>query len=157
MALRRRAFTFVAVALLTVLATGAAGAAQPIREPLVIEDEQFNNLCPFPVLLEITANKEYVKFFSDGRLFVNGKLFVRITNLQTGESLDANVSGPAHITLLNERGAGRGIFLLFPEDVGGPGIILGTGRVDVVRGEDGFITDLEIKGTTFDVCAALAA
>jgi hypothetical protein len=156
MALGRRTVTFVAVALLTVLATGAAGAAQPIREPLVIEDEDFNNLCAFPVRLEITANKEYVKFFSDGRILVNGKLFVRITNLDSGESLDANVSGPAHITLVSERGAGRGIFLLFPEDVGGPGIILGTGRVDIVRGEDGFITELEIKGTTFDVCAALA-
>jgi hypothetical protein len=156
MAFRRRAFAFIAVLLLTVLATGAAGAAQPIREPLVIEDEDFNNLCPFPVRLEITANKEYVKFFSDGRILVNGKLFVRITNLVSGESLDANVSGPAHITLLSERGAGRGIFFLFPEDAGGPGIILGTGRVDVVRGEDGFITDLDIRGTTFDVCAALA-
>jgi hypothetical protein len=157
MAFRRRALTFfVAVALLTVLAAGAAGAAQPIREPLVIEDAEFNNLCPFPVLLEITANKEYVKVFSDGRFFVNGKLFVRITNLDSGESLDANVSGPAHITLLSERGAGRGIFLLFPEDVGGPGIILGTGRVDIVRDEDGFITGLDIRGTTFDVCAALA-
>jgi hypothetical protein len=156
MAFRRRAFAFMAVLLLTVLATGAAGAAQPIREPLVIEDEDFNNLCPFPVRLEITANKEYVKFFSDGRILVNGKLFVRITNLVSGESLDANVSGPAHITLLSERGAGRGIFLLFPEDAGGPGIILGTGRVDVVRGEDGFITNLDIRGTTFDVCAALA-
>jgi hypothetical protein len=156
MAFRRRAFAFTAALLLTILATGAAGAAQPIREPLVIEDEDFNNLCPFPVRLEITANKEYVKFFSDGRILVNGKLFVRITNLVSGESLDANVSGPAHITLLSERGAGRGIFLLFPEDAGGPGIILGTGRVDVVRGEDGFITDLDIRGTTFDVCAALA-
>jgi hypothetical protein len=157
MAFRRRAFTFVAVALLTVLAAGAAEAAKPIKEPLVIEDEEFDNLCPFPVLLEITANKEYVKVFSDGRFFVNGKLFVRITNLDTGESLDANVSGPAHISLLGERTAGRGIFLLFPEDVGGPGIIITTGRVDIVRGEDGFITDLNVRGTRFDVCAALAA
>jgi hypothetical protein len=155
MAFRRRAFTFVAVALLAVLATGAAGAAQPIKEPLVIEDEEFDNLCPFPVLLEITANKEYVKFFSDGRLLVNGKLFARITNLDTDESLDVNISGPAHITLVSERSSGRGIFLLFPEDVGGPGLVLTTGRVDVVRGEDGFITNLSVKGTTLDVCAAL--
>jgi hypothetical protein len=109
------------------------------------------------VRLEITANKEYVTLFSDGRIFVNGKLFVRITNLDTGESLDVNVSGPAHITLVSERSAGRGIFLLFPQDVGGPGLILTTGRVDVVRGEDGFITNLTVKGTSVDVCAALAA
>jgi hypothetical protein len=157
MAFRRRAFAFITVSLLTVLAAGAASAEQPIREPLVIEDEEFNNLCQFPVLLEITANKEYVKFFSDGRLFVNGKLFARITNLDSGESIDVNISGPAHLTLDSERTSGRGIFLLFPEDVGGPGLVLTTGRVDVIRGEDGFITDLSVKGTTFDVCAALAA
>jgi hypothetical protein len=153
----RRILFLAAAALLAVCAAGAALAAQPIREPLVIEDEDFNNLCPFPVRLEITANKEYVKFFSDGRILVNGKLFARITNLNTGESLDVNISGPAHITLVSERAAGRGIWLLFPEDVGGPGLILTTGRVDVVRGEDGFITNLTVRGTSVDVCAALAA
>jgi hypothetical protein len=157
MAFRRCMLTIMAGAAIVFVGVSAAIAAQPIREPLVIEDEQFNNLCPFPVFLEITANKEYVKVFSDGRFFVNGKLFVRITNLDTGESLDANISGPAHITLLSERSAGRGLFLLFPEDSGGPGLILTTGRVDIVRGEDGFITGLGVKGTTFDVCAALAA
>jgi hypothetical protein len=157
MCLRRWALGLAAGVILAVFGASASLGAQPIREPLVIEDEDFNNLCAFPVRLEITANKEYVKLFSDGRIFVNGKLFVRITNLDTGESLDVNVSGPAHITLVSERSAGRGIFLLFPQDVGGPGLILTTGRVDVVRGEDGFITNLTVKGTSVDVCAALAA
>jgi hypothetical protein len=149
--------TVFGLLLLTVFAASTALAAGPIREPLVIEDEDFNNLCAFPVRLEITANKEYVKFFSDGRILVNGKLFVRITNLVTRESLDANVSGPAHITLVSERSMGRGIFLLFPEDVGGPGLVLVTGRVDVVRAEDGFISNLNVRGRSVDVCAALAA
>jgi hypothetical protein len=157
MCLRRWALGLAAGVILAVFGASASLGAQSIREPLVIEDEDFNNLCAFPVRLEITANKEYVKLFSDGRIFVNGKLFVRITNLDTGESLDVNVSGPAHITLVSERSAGRGIFLLFPQDVGGPGLILTTGRVDVVRGEDGFITNLTVKGTSVDVCAALAA
>jgi hypothetical protein len=43
----------------TVLLAGAATAAQPIREPLLIEDEVLTN-CSFPVLFEVIANKEYV-------------------------------------------------------------------------------------------------
>ena len=156
MALRRTLFVVCAAAFLAVFAGSAAHGAQPIREPLVIEDEDFNNLCQFPVRIEITANKEYVKFFSDGRLLVNGKLFVRITNLDTGESIDLNISGPSYITPTSERSMGRGIFLLFPEDAGGPGIVLNTGRVDTIRGEDGFITNYTVRGTSVDVCAALS-
>ena len=156
MALRRPLFVVCAAAFLAVFAGSAAHGAQPIREPLVIEDADFNNLCKFPVRIEITANKEYVKFFSDGRLLVNGKLFVRITNLDSGESIDVNISGPANVTPTTERNMGRGILLLFPEDAGGPGLFLNTGRLDIIRGEDGFITNYTVRGTSVDVCAALS-
>jgi hypothetical protein len=141
---------------LAIFAGSAAHGAQPIRDPLVIEDADFDNLCQFPVRIEITANKEYVKFFSDGRLLVNGKLFVRITNLDSGAAMDVNISGPANVTLASERNMGRGILLLFPEDAGGPGLFLNTGRLDVIRGEDGFITNYTVRGTSVDVCAALS-
>jgi hypothetical protein len=156
MALRRPLFVVCAAAFLAVFAGSAAHGAQPIREPLVIEDADFDNLCKFPVRIEITANKEYVKFFSDGRLLVNGKLFVRITNLDSGESIDVNISGPANVTPASERNMGRGILLLFPEDAGGPGLFLNTGRLDIIRGEDGFITNYTVRGTSVDVCAALS-
>ena len=156
MALRRPLFVVCAAAFLAVFAGSAAHGAQPIREPLVIEDPDFDNLCQFPVRIEITANKEYVKFFSDGRLLVNGKLFVRITNLDSGESIDVNISGPASVTPTSERNMGRGILLLFPEDAGGPGLFLNTGRLDIIRGEDGFITNYTVRGTSVDVCAALS-
>ena len=157
MASRRPLFIVCAVVLVAIFAGSAAHGAQPIREPLVIEDSDFDNLCKFPVRIEILANKEYVTFFSDGRLLVNGKLFVRITNLDTGTSMDVNISGPAHVTPTSERNLGRGIFLLFPEDAGGPGLVLNTGRVDVIRGEDGFVTNYTVRGTSVDVCAALTA
>jgi hypothetical protein len=97
-----------------------------------------------------------VTFFED-RILVTGKLFVRLTNLDDpSNSLNLNISGPAHISELSERNAGRGLFLLFPQDVGGPGLVLTTGRVDVVRGEDGFVTNLSVKGNSVDICAALA-
>jgi hypothetical protein len=153
MKMGKRTAATLGVVLMTVLLAGAATAAQPIREPLLIEDDVLT-LCSFPVLLEVIANKEYVTFFEDGRLLVTGKLFVRLTN--GDNSLTLNISGPAHISDLGERYAGRGLFLLFPEDVGGPGLILTTGRVDVVRGEDGFITNFSVKGNSVDICAALA-
>jgi hypothetical protein len=109
------------------------------------------------VLVEFTAAKEYVTFFSDGRIRVTGKLFVRLTNLDEPENtMLLNISGPAIISPLQERYAGRGLFLLFPEDVSGPGLVLTTGRVVVVRGEDGFATDFTVQGTKVDLCAALA-
>jgi hypothetical protein len=152
---KRTTASLVAV-LMTVLLAGAATAAQPTREPLLIEDDVLT-LCSFPVLVEVIANKEYVTFFEDGRLLVTGKLFVRLTNLDyPSNSLTLNISGPAHISELSERYAGRGLFLLFPEDVGGPGLVLTTGRVDVVRAEDGFVTNFSVKGNTVDICAALA-
>jgi hypothetical protein len=156
MKMGKRTAATLGVVLMTVLLAGAATAAQPIREPLLIEDDVLT-LCSFPVLLEVIANKEYVTFFEDGRLLVTGKLFVRLTNLDDpSNSLTLNISGPAHISELSERYAGRGLFLLFPEDVGGPGLVLTTGRVDVVRAEDGFVTNFSVKGNTVDICAALA-
>jgi hypothetical protein len=156
MKMGKRTAATLGVVLMTVLLAGAATAAQPIREPLLIEDDVLT-LCSFPVLLEVIANKEYVTFFEDGRLLVTGKLFVRLTNLaDPSNSLTLNISGPAHISDLGERYAGRGLFLLFPEDVGGPGLVLTTGRVDVVRAEDGFVTNFSVKGNTVDICAALA-
>jgi hypothetical protein len=157
MTLRRGLTAALATTFLAVVMVGAATAAKPTRVPLVIEDEVLTGFCPFPVLLEITANKEFVTFFDDGRILVTGKLFVRLTNVdEPSNVLDLNISGPAHITPLTERSAGRGLFVLFPEDVGGPGLVLTTGRVDIVRGEDGFFTDFTVRGTTVDVCAALA-
>jgi hypothetical protein len=133
-----RSLVVLVVAVVAAVAvTTSAFAGKPTREPLFIEDIALPDTCPFPVLIEVTANKEYVTFFPDGRIHVTGKLFVRITNLDTGESLDVNISGPGLIWPDSERIHGRSLFLAFPEDVGGPGIVLTTGRVDVIRGEDG--------------------
>jgi hypothetical protein len=143
----------VVVALLAV--TGASGG-KPVREPLFIEGFELPNICRFPVFIDVTANNEFVTFFDDGRVHVTGKLFVTVTNMDSGESLELNISGPAVISPDSERILGRALLFLFPEDVDGPGLILTTGRVDIIRGEDGFIDDLSVRGQTVDVCAELA-
>jgi hypothetical protein len=145
----------IAAAFLTLLAVGAATAAQPQREPLLFEDFTIEGVCGFPVLFEATANKEYITFFEDGRVQVNGKFKVVLTNTLTGTSLGLNASGPALLAPV-ERYRGRSIVLLFSFDAGGPGMVLTTGRVDILRAEDGSIVGMETHGSTVDVCAALA-
>ena len=156
MTLRPRSLIATAGCVLAVLiAATAALAAPPTREPLVLDDFVAENVCSFPVLIEATANKEFVTFFADGRILVTGKLFVRLTNLDSGTSLDLNISGPVTITEA-EVIRGRGLLILFPEDAGGPGLVLTAGRVVLVRGEDGFIANATYQGRTVDVCSALA-
>ena len=106
--------------------------------------------------IEILANKEFVTFFSNGRILVTGKLFVRLTNAdKPTKSISVNISGAAHITTV-ERFTGHNLFFLFPFDVGGPTMLLTTGRVDIVRAEDGSIVEFTTRAPTKDVCAALA-
>jgi hypothetical protein len=76
--------------------------------------------------------------------------------MDSGESLELNISGPAVITADSERIFGRGLFFLFPEDAGGPGLILTTGRVDVIRAADGSVDEFTVRGQRVDVCAELA-
>jgi hypothetical protein len=149
-----RTLTVLAAVLVALVSVAAASGGKPIREPIFYEDFVLEGVCPFPVLVETTANKEYVKIFDD-RIMVNGKLFTRLTNLETQESLELNISGPATIST-TEVLRGRGLLILFPEDAGGPGLVLTAGRVQLIRGEDGFIANSTTSGRTVDVCAALA-
>ena len=145
----------LALALAALIAAAAALAAPPTREPLVLEDFVAEDSCSFPVLIEVTANKEFVTFFEDGRLLITGKLFARITNLDSGTHLDLNISGPTTVTDV-EALRGRGLLILFPQDAGGPGLLLTSGRVVLIRAEDGFIANATFKGRTVDLCEALA-
>jgi hypothetical protein len=156
MTFRRGAFVVLAAALLTVVAANAATAAQPIRSPLFAEDFSSDQLCSFPVLIEVTANKEFVTEFSDGRLLITGKFFVRVTNLDTGESLDLNASGPAMFAPERAFLRGRTLFLLFPTDPDGPGLLLTSGSLQLIAAEDGSLAGFNLTGRSLDVCAALA-
>jgi hypothetical protein len=153
-----RSLVVLAVAAVAALAvTTPASADKPIREPVVLDDFVLEGSCAFPVLIEVIANKEHVTFFSDGRLHVTGKLVVRLTNLDNpAQVMELNISGPGFVTPTSERGAGRGLLLLRPGEAGGPGLFLVTGRVDIVRAENGFIANLGIRGRSVDICAALA-
>jgi len=157
MTTRRWALALLAAMCVSALAVGAATATPPEREPAFLEDFVVTDSCPFPVGFEITANNSYVTIFSDGRIHFSGKIFVRLTNLdKPTKSLSLNISGPALVTPSSEQLFGRGLIILFPFDAGGPTMLLTTGRVDIVRAEDGSIIEFTTRAPTKDVCAALA-
>jgi hypothetical protein len=154
--MRRWALALLAATFVGALAVGAATAAPPEREPEIFEDFVLEDVCSFPVDVAFIANKERLTFFSDGRVHVSGKLVVRLTNLDDPTNvLTLNISGPA-LLAPDERFFGRSLNPLFPTDAGGPGLIFTTGRLDIVRAEDGSIIEFTPRSSAVDVCAALS-
>jgi hypothetical protein len=113
----------------------------------------------------VLANKEFTTTFSDGRQLITGKLKVRLTNLdEPSQSLKVNISGPGVIRVTEEgvftlKATGRWLFFFFPGDLG-PGepgfMVITTGRAVLRIDAEGSFSFSHSRGTTKDVCAALA-
>jgi hypothetical protein len=135
-----------------------ADDAKPIRQD-VSAPFQFTleNVCSFPVEITSLANKEVLTIYSDGRRTVTGQLKVRLTNVTTGQSIDANISGPVTFTPTSDgfTAVFRGRSLIFPN--GTDLLFISSGRTIMTISPDmTFFTLLSVTGSTFDVCAALA-
>jgi hypothetical protein len=112
----------------------------------------------------VLAVKEYSKTFADGRQLINGKVFLRVTNAETGKSIEVNASGPGTITM-GENGAvtfvnrGRALIGFDPGTFGpgSPGILeITKGLVVIAVDENGNVTYTKKSASTQDVCAILA-
>ena len=136
------------------LFAGAASADKPVREPLPTQqDVTFGagEVCDFPVTLETLVNNQFVTTFSDGRQRVTGALKIRLTNVDTGQSLLVNASGPAWQTetetVLEVSTQGRLVLFPFAGDEPGPGIFLYRGNVHFeVEFASGRLTVLSATG-----------
>jgi hypothetical protein len=166
--MRRSISILAALAAIAVLAAPVA-AARPER--VFLEAETFElpagTSCEFTLRVEFLANKEFGLFFpvaSDGsqQVIVTGHLVQRITNVETGASIDVNVSGPGK-TISQEDGSavvhgkGRSTLFLFPTDVDGPAAWLASGPLDFAIDAEGNITAVSAPHHVEDVCALLAA
>jgi hypothetical protein len=143
-----------------------AGSSTALADPPVIEPAPIGDfttaageVCSFPVFFDILSANGVAKFFSDGRLMITGQLKVRLTNLDSPEkALELNVSGPGSIDASGkEILLGSGILILFAGfDADGPALLFTHGRFEITRAPDGSITNIEVHGTSTDLCAALA-
>jgi hypothetical protein len=98
--------------------------------------------------------------FSDGSQLVTGTFKVRLTNLDTGESIVVNASGPGRFTVegdvLHVVGRGAWLLLATADEPGGPGALFIHGHirfdVDLLTGAP---SNLQVRGTMRDLCEVL--
>jgi hypothetical protein len=143
-------------------ATASAGG-KPVRGPVPLDSPRLiTGACAFSVLLEATDYNVYFKMFTYGsttRFLVTGASKARLTNVDTGKSLDVMFN--AQVTELdNSDGSftvavhGPGVYVNLP----GPGLpplayLRGNGSSTWV---DGIPTNVQYTGNLQDLCAALA-
>jgi hypothetical protein len=144
-------------------------AEGPTRVPLLAADVDETpktatppppQYCPFRVKIEFLNQNTYGLVFTD-RIIASGRVTVRVTNLETGESVEHNISGPGVFTFLPDGSllleGGGPWFIYLPEAApGDPGLWFTTGRLTGVVTTEGHLTDWDVQGTVTDVCALLA-
>jgi hypothetical protein len=153
--------------------TSVAAADPPTREPNPLPTEPFiftdtlgNNPCGFPVLLELTVNKEVLTTFTRRSgvtsIHTTGALKVELTNTVTGTSIQRNISGPILATVnpddsLTQIGAGPALWVLDPgvaPDL--PRLVITRGRSVSILGPGTAFRFISLpNGSYEDICAAL--
>ena len=161
--MRLRLGSFALVLAFGGLLASAALAQPPVKEPGASEPQEFaaGEVCPFPVLLESIGGNPSITFFASGRFHVTGREVVRVTNLDTLESIELDTTGVITFRPLADgnlaiTGQGRSLIYFLPQDVGGPGLFLVTGRIsEILDTASDTITVADSRGQRLDVCAAL--
>jgi hypothetical protein len=157
-AARRAPVSLLAVLLVAAVAPGAASANQPLRILLPATDPfVLSGPCDFDVLVESTKEKATLKEWTDEdgsvRLTVTGQIQQRLTNLESGASVELSLSGPGHYrfapdgSLIEMRGTGRWGIAIFGVE---PGLYVASGNfalsyetlAEFLSGARGQVTDL---------------
>jgi hypothetical protein len=148
-----------------VLALGGqpARAAAPERIPIPPFHDIFKAgvVCPFSVAVDQLKMNETLTVLSNGRVFLTGNSVQRVTNLDTGNSVVLNVSGPFTLTTAGGvdtfTARGRNLWT-FPAGALGPGqpasLLLTTGLAIYTQSATG-ITFSHTGGTTENLCETL--
>ena len=156
----RRSLPVALASLLAIALAGPGLAAKPTREVLEpAEPFVVSGVCDFDVLFEDVKVGYAIMTWDrpDGStaIIAAGQWQIRLTNLDSGATMDVVISGPEFVNFDEESfsDVGTGRWLLFDE---GAGMWLASGRFDLTAGD---ITDIRgtIKGHSIDICAALAA
>jgi hypothetical protein len=158
-----RAAVLFCGALVALAFAAAAHPAGPIREPVVIEPFSFEagDTCAFPVTVEAVRNKEIVKDFGDYAI-ITGRLFARVTNDTTHESIVVNISGQAKLVFgedsVTQYARGGNLNFFFPGDLGpgAEGAILWTRGPIFLRFSPAGLEILRMAPRVTNLCEVLA-
>jgi hypothetical protein len=122
------------------------------------DDDLVGPVCDFPVSIEGTSAQAARATLPSGQIVITGPAVATVTNLETGESVTYNISGP----LLVDPETGRVTLMgtnLIIGPLGSSGedtkfLIFTSGTVSFIMGEP---IDEPLRGTVIqDVCAELA-
>jgi hypothetical protein len=150
-----------------------ATASPPVRtpnplptEPFIFTDTLGNNPCGFPVLLDITTNKEVLTTFTRQAgltlIHTTGALKVSLTNTTTSKSIDRNISGPILSAVnddgsLAQKGTGPALWVFDPGIAPElPRLVIVKGASESVLGPGSAFMFTSWHGSFEDICAALA-
>ena len=168
----RLAFVTFATLLVTGLGVvSTAAAAPPTRDPsplpadpFTITDTLGNDPCGFEVQAQLSTNKEKLTTFTrrGGATLVTttGALKVQLTNLETGDSIKRNISGPTFSTTnaagsVTQKTAGPGLWALDPGVAPElPRLVITTGKTESVF--EPTFRFVSRQGSYEDICAALS-
>jgi hypothetical protein len=152
--------------LMLALALPAAAVAQPptiLITPFTGAFVPAADACGFDVLVNPQAgrpNKERTIIFNNARVAIAGPLFVTLKNMNSGKTIDLNISGPSRISASGTTytSIGPSIWPL-PSDVlaaaGLPPLPLIHGQFVFTFDDQGNITVQSVTGTVQDVCQLL--
>jgi hypothetical protein len=156
--LRRRVTAAGASVVLAALMAAPALATGPIRIEGELSESYMPPGCDFPLLVENPKGTQDVLVweYPDGSVVIRivGPWFVRLTNLDSGESMNVSLAGPAHIEIDDEfTFLTTGRWLFHPAG-GEDGVWIVSGLADT---SDGAAAGLDnLRGHAIDVCAALS-
>jgi hypothetical protein len=156
--MRSKLFFVLAVAVLSAVLVPVASADKPTKEPAPGPSTFTGQFCAdFMVQVNILVNDEFAITFGDGHAIVAGRFIAEAINLETGESVTVNVSGPVFFDASGDVTTLRGNSLLFGEAGDfGPGIpatlVVTSGVATFRTGVPGYV----LQGHSRDLCAALA-
>jgi hypothetical protein len=157
----------VVAAILGSLTTAHASA--PVREPLELEDFVFDG-CGFPMFVDVVVNKEFTTtFFDDAgnpvRQIISGRLTSAFSNLDTGERIVRDTSGPGELTFNADGSAtldarGNWFFFFDPGDLPSGAVspaFVTHGRFILTFEADGSQSIEGLTGYVEDICAILGS
>lgn len=153
------------VMLAVVLAGPSAQAAPPTIERFPIDDQfRDEDSCDFPVEVHTTGFIVHIEWVDqDGNVrFIEAspQLKLTLTNLDSGETITVNVSGPLQVTQNADGGftaVETGLWGRTENpETGEPGLFQSAGRRVISVDAEGNVSD-RFVGRVIDLCAELAA
>ena len=153
----------LALTVVVALCAAATASADPgTRTPVPLPDDNTVTGCGFDVLVDYVESNVVSKTFSNDASpvveILSGVAKVQLTNLETGETIAVNISGPLVVKAFGDGSVvlaqeGPWFHIDFP---GLPAIFLTEGRVTITIDAAGNVT-VDGRGRIVDLCAALAA